>query len=273
MESYTDFAEVYDEFMDNTPYEEWCDRIVQIIEKYGISKPTAGADAEGKSEEEQALLSERNLVLDLGCGTGTLTEMMANAGYDMMGIDMSYDMLQIAMDKQAQSGHDIMYLCQDMRELELYCTVGTVICVCDSINYVLEEEEVIETFRRVNNYLYPKGLFIFDFNTDYKYAEVIGDTTIAENREDCSFIWDNFYDEENHINEYDLTIFVKEEEDADIFRRFQETHFQRGYNLREMLHFVKAAGLEFVAAIDADTDSEVTEVTQRILMVCREKGK
>ena len=291
-ESYTDFAEVYDEFMDNTPYEEWCSRLVQIIDKYGISKPVRAVsgthgmqemvqneaqetDQDGTevSEEEQALASERNLVLDLGCGTGTLTELMADAGYDMMGIDMSYDMLQIAMDKQAQSGHDILYLCQDMRELELYCTVGTVICICDSINYVLEEEEVIETFRRVNNYLFPKGLFIFDFNTDYKYAEVIGDTTIAENREDCSFIWDNFYDEESHINEYDLTIFVREDEEMDVFRRFQETHFQRGYNLQEMMHFVKAAGLEFVAAIDADTDDEVTEVTERVLMVCREKGK
>ncbi len=213
MESYTDFAEVYDEFMDATPYEEWCSRLVEIIKTYGISKPQQDIDKVGMSEEELALASERDLVLDLGCGTGTLTELMAEEGFDMMGIDLSYDMLQIAMDKSAESGHDIMYLCQDMRELELYCTVGTVICVCDSINYVLEDDEVIETFARVNNYLYPKGLFIFDFNTNYKYAEVIGDTTIAENREDCSFIWDNYYDEESHINEYDLTIFVRESEE------------------------------------------------------------
>ncbi len=273
MESYTDFAEVYDEFMDATPYEEWCKRLIQFIEKYGISHPVSEAEKAGMSEEELALLSERNLVLDLGCGTGTLTEMMAEAGFDMMGIDLSYDMLQIAMEKQAESEHDIMYLCQDMRELELYCTVGTVICVCDSINYVLEEEEVIETFARVNNYLYPKGLFIFDFNTTYKYAEVIGDTTIAENRENCSFIWDNYYDEESHMNEYDLTIFVKENEEAELFRRFQETHLQRGYDLQEMLHFAEEAGLEFVTAIDADTEGEVTDFTERVLMVCREKGK
>lgn len=272
-ESYTDFAEVYDEFMDNTPYEEWCERLINIIEEYGISKPVSEEELAALSEEEAALVSEKNLVLDLGCGTGTLTEMMADAGYDMMGIDMSYDMLQVAMDKQADSEHNIMYLCQDMRELELYCTVGTVICVCDSINYVLEDEEVIETFKRVNNYLFPKGLFIFDFNTDYKYAEVIGDTTIAENREDCSFIWENFYDKKSHINEYDLTIFVREEEDEDIFYRFRETHYQRGYKLQEMLHFVKKAGLEFVLAIDADTNGEVTEETERVLMICREKGK
>ena len=277
MESYTDFAAVYDEFMDATPYEEWCSRIIRLIEKYGISRPVRSPEASeaetSLSEAEQALMSERNLVLDLGCGTGTLTELLSEAGYDMMGIDMSAEMLQIAMEKRAESGHDIMYLCQDMRELELYCTVGTVICVCDSVNYVLEEEEVIETFRRINNYLFPKGLFVFDFNTDYKYSEVIGDTTIAENREDCSFIWDNFYDEESHINEYDLTIFVREDAEMDVFRRFQETHYQRGYNLQEMLHFVKEAGLEFVMAMDADTEAEVTGTTERVLMVCREKGK
>ena len=115
MESYRGFAGVYDEFMDATPYEEWCSRLVDIIKKYGVTKPASQMEAEGLGEEELALLSERNLVLDLGCGTGTLTEMMAEAGYDMMGIDMSYDMLQVAMDKRAESGHDIMYLCQDMR--------------------------------------------------------------------------------------------------------------------------------------------------------------
>ena len=274
MDSYTDFAEVYDEFMDATPYDAWCERLEKIIDTYGISKKRNVVDSTGLSSDELALADERNLVLDLGCGTGTLTELMAEAGYDMMGIDMSPDMLQIAMEKREESGHDIMYLCQDMRELELYCTVGTVICVCDSINYILEEEEVIESFKRVNNYLYPKGLFIFDFNTDYKYREVIGDATIAENREDCSFIWENFYDAESHINEYDLTFFVREsEEEETVFRRFQETHFQRGYDLQEMLRFIDEAGLEFVMALDGDTEEKVTEVSERILMVCREKGK
>lgn len=273
MESYTDFAEVYDEFMDTTPYEAWCERIERLIRTYGISKTAAETDTAAMTEEEPALVSERNLVLDLGCGTGTLTELLADAGYDVMGIDLSGEMLQIAMEKNAESEHDILYLCQDMRELELYCTVGTVVCVCDSINYVLEDEEVIETFGRINNYLYPKGIFIFDFNTNYKYREVIGDTTIAESREDCSFIWDNFYDAESHINEYDLTIFVKEDEEEELFRRFQETHYQRGYELEEMIWFAEKAGLEFVMALDADTEEEVTELTQRVLMVCREKGK
>ena len=271
MESYTDFAEVYDEFMDETPYEAWCERLIRLIEQYGITKPYSELETQGLSEEECALLSERNLILDLGCGTGTLTELFASLGYDMMGIDMSYDMIQIAMEKREESENDIMYLCQDMRELELYCTVGTILCICDSINYLLKTEEIVETLKRVNNYLYPKGLFIFDFNTDYKYREVIGNTTIAENRENCSFIWDNYYDAKSGINEYDLTIFVKEEED--LFRRFNEIHYQRGYSLAEMESIVKKAGLEFVCAIDSDNDGPVTATTERVLMVCREKGK
>lgn len=283
MESYTDFAEVYDEFMDETPYEAWCERIIRLINTYGVSKPyskgTHNAEVETDSKEEPkdlseealALLSERNLVLDLGCGTGTLTEMLAELGYDMMGIDLSYDMIQVAMEKREESGNDIMYLCQDMRELELYCTVGTIICICDSINYLLKPDEIVETLKRVNNYLFPKGLFIFDFNTDYKYREVIGNTTIAENREDCSFIWDNFYDAKTGINEYDLTIFVKEEDD--LFRRFNEVHYQRGYSLEEMENLVKKAGLELVCAMDSDNDGPVSDVTERVLMVCREKGK
>lgn len=103
------------------------------------------------------------------------------------------------------------------------------ISVCDSVNYILEEEELLQVFQLVNNYLYPGGVFIFDFNTAYKYREVIGNTTIAENREDCSFIWENYYDPEEEINEYDLTIFVQEEDD--VFRRFTETHLQRGYTV------------------------------------------
>jgi len=153
----------------------------------------------------------------------------------------------------------------------LYSTVGTVVSVCDSVNYLLEDEDVVETFRLVNNYLYPGGIFIFDFNTLYKYESVIGDATIAENRDDCSFIWDNYYHEEEHINEYDLTIFVKEE--RELFRKFTETHYQRGYTLKEMEGFVKQAGLELLLSLDADTHKKPNKTSERIYIIAREKGK
>ena len=233
-EIYTDFARVYDELMDNTPYEEWGNRLDELIRKYGVSAPERDA--------ENLLDSEKNLVVDLGCGTGTLAELLYEKGYDMIGVDASESMLNIAMDKKAESGSEILYLQQDMRELELYSTVGTVYSVCDSLNYILEEEELKTVFSLVNNYLFPGGIFIFDFNTDYKYREVIGNTTITENREDCSFIWENYYDPEEEINEYDLTIFVQEEEN--LFRRFTETHFQRGYTVEQMLRLVEEAGMK-----------------------------
>lgn len=304
MEAYTDFAEVYDTFMGDVPYEEWADFLASLIEAYGVSRPVrepgevqeleeapesreiqefeealeAGevqefeeVQEELEVTEEDALISERNLVLDLGCGTGTITELLYEKGYDMIGVDSSEEMLQIAMDKKFETQSDILYLCQDMRELDLYSTVGTVVSVCDSLNYLLMDEDVIETFRLVNNYLFPGGIFIFDFNTIYKYEEVIGDTTIAENREDCSFIWENFYSCEDHINEYDVTVFERQEDD--LYRKFMETHYQRGYSLDEMKAFLEKAGLTFVTAMDEKTHEDPTETSERIYVIAREHGK
>lgn len=260
MDAYQDFAYVYDEFMDNTPYEQWCGYLRETIEKYGVSKPSRDA--------QDLLESEKNLIVDLGCGTGTLTQMLYDAGYDMIGVDNSEEMLAVAIEKKEQSGSEILYLLQDMRELELFSTVGTVISVCDSVNYILEEEGLLDVFKLVNNYLYPGGLFIFDFNTVYKYEEVIGDTTIAENREDCSFIWENYYHEEEEINEYDLTVFVREENG--LFRRFRENHYQRGYRPETIRGLLEEAGLELVEMIDADTRKEITAESERIYVVARE---
>ena len=129
----------------------------------------------------------------------------------------------------------------------------------------------METFCLVNNYLDPDGLFLFDFNTVYKYQTVIGDSTIAENRDDCSFIWENYYDEESNIKEYDLTIFVRQEKE--MFRRFTETHFQKGYTLQTIKDLVERAGLRFVEAMDADTHGPVREESERIYVMAREQGK
>ena len=262
-EAYGDFSYVYDELMDATPYGEWCSLIADLIERYGVSKPDRS--------EKDVLLSERNLVVDLGCGTGTLTELLYEKGYDMIGVDNSESMLAVAMEKRQKSGSEILYLCQDMRELELYSTVGTVVSVCDSLNYILEEEELMNVFSLVNNYLFPGGIFIFDFNTQYKYREVIGNTTIAENREDCSFIWENFYDPEEEINEYDLTVFVREEDEC--FRRFTETHFQRGYTPEQMRQLVEQSGMEVLEMKDADTGEAVRAESERVYVVARERGK
>ena len=251
MDAYTSFASVYDTFMDNIPYEEWAEYLVDLLKEYGISD---------------------GLVLDLGCGTGNMTELLASADYDMIGVDNAEEMLEIAMEKREKSGHDILYLLQDMREFELYGTVKAIVSICDSINYITEEEDLLEVFRLANNYLDPKGIFIFDFNTVYKYREVLGNQTIAEDREDCSFIWDNYYYEDEQINEYELSLFIKEQ-DSDLYRKYQEMHYQKAYDLETIKGLVEESGLEYIMAYDAFTRNQPTGESERIYVIAREKGK
>ena len=292
MEAYTSFAYVYDTFMDNVPYGEWARHIREKLCEHGVTD---------------------GIVLDLGCGTGTMTERLAGYGYDMIGVDNSEEMLELAMEKKTESGYDILYLLQDMRGFELYGTVRAVVSVCDSVNYITEPDELEEVFRLVNNYLDPKGIFLFDFNTVHKYRDVIGDSTIAEDRGVCSFIWDNRYYEKEQINEYDLTLFIAEDfnpmenayvsertadsedallseegagdledtmfseeeggENGSLYRRYKETHYQRGYTLAEIQELLERAGLVFIEAYDADTKETPNDTSERICVIARENGK
>ncbi len=251
MEAYRSFAQVYDLFMDNVPYEEWSTYLIGLLKEHGV---------------------EDGLVLDLGCGTGKMTRLLEKAGYDMVGIDYSEEMLGIAREQQFEDADSsILYLLQDMRELELDGTVRAVVSICDSMNYILEDEELEQVFRAVNRYLDPKGMFIFDLNTLYKYRDLLGETTISENREEGSFIWDNYFDEEEMVNEYDLTLFIREKED--LYRKYEETHFQRAYTLERVKELLEKAGMEFVAAYDAFTKEPVKENSERIYVIARENGK
>lgn len=292
MEAYTSFAYVYDTFMDNVPYGEWARHIREKLCEHGVTD---------------------GIVLDLGCGTGTMTERLAGYGYDMIGVDNSEEMLELAMEKKTESGYDILYLLQDMRGFELYGTVRAVVSVCDSVNYITEPDELEEVFRLVNNYLDPKGIFLFDFNTVHKYRDVIGDSTITEDRGVCSFIWDNRYYEKEQINEYDLTLFIAEDfnpmenayvsertadsedallseegagdledtmfseeeggENGSLYRRYTETHYQRGYTLAEIQELLERAGLVFIEAYDADTKETPNDTSERICVIARENGK
>lgn len=247
MDAYTDFAAVYDKFMEETPYDEWCEVIVDKLKENGV---------------------DGGLACDLGCGTGEMTRRLRDKGFDMIGIDFSEEMLMQAKSKETTE--EILYLCQDMREFELYGTVKAIVSVCDCVNYILEESELLLVFKLVNNYLDPGGIFIFDFNTRHKYKDIIGECTIAENREDESFIWENFYSEEDDINEYDITFFVRE---GELFKRFTETHLQRGYTLEEMKKLIVKSGLNLVECFDADTKETPDSDSERIVIIAKECGK
>jgi SAM-dependent methyltransferase len=316
MQPYTGFASVYDIFMDNVPYDEWADYVQQLLKKNKIDK---------------------GLLLELGCGTGSMTRRLASKGFDMIGIDNSEEMLSIAREKSNQEVKsnqeiksnqevksnqeiksnqevnsnqevksnqevssnqevksnqevnstkkensaqeelspqddvdDILYLCQDMREFELYGTVAAVISVCDSMNYILSEEDLLQVFRLVNKYLDPNGLFIFDLDTQYDYEEILGDSTIAENREEGSFIWENTYYEDEMLNEINLTLFIPEE-DKSIYRKYEETHYRRAYPIDTITRLVEEAGMELVAIYDALTEKKPKKDCERVYIIAREK--
>lgn len=250
MASYESFARVYDDFMDNIPYDEWAGYVTSLLKEKGI---------------------EEGLLLDLGCGTGNITQRLARSGYDMIGVDNSAEMLEIAQEKNIEEGSQILYLLQDMREFELYGTVRAVISICDSMNYIIEYEDLTEVFRLVNNYLDPEGYFIFDMNTLYKYETILADNTIAEDRETMSFIWDNYFYEEERINEYNLNLFLQQEDGR--YRKFTETHYQKAYTIDEVKQAITDGGMECIAIYDAFTREAPREDSQRVYVIAREKGK
>ena len=243
-ECYFGFATVYDEFMDNVDYEGWTDFIVGLLGKYGITE---------------------GLGLDLGCGTGTMTEALSAAGFDMIGVDVSSDMLTEALAKREESGADILYLCQDMTAFELYGTVRFIVSVCDCLNYVLEEEDLAKVFSLVENYLDPGGLFIFDMHTRHYYQSAIGDGVIAENREDASFIWENSFYPSLDINEFLLTLFLQQENG--LFERSQEIHTQKAYSLGTVVKLLQAAGLTILEIHDGYSQREGGEDSDRVVFV------
>lgn len=250
MAMYEGFSRVYDLFMDEIPYEDWCRYLTGLLREHGI--------ADG-------------LVLELGCGTGTMTELLSGEGYDMTGIDSSYDMLQQAIEKRDRSGLPILYLCQDMREFELYGTMRAVVAVCDTMNYLTDEDDFIDTLKLVNNYLDPGGLFIFDLKTEHFYRDVLGDRTEAVNEDAASMIWENSYDPEEKINSYALTLYSEAENG--LYERNEEYHEQRAYSIPEVVNMAEKAGLRFEAAYTAFTHEDADEDAERVYIILTENGK
>lgn len=248
MNAYHAFALVYDRMMEEIPYEEWCNFVTDQLKKFGI---------------------EDGLMLELGCGTGTLTEMFDAKGFDMIGVVNSEEMLAEAVEKREQSGRSILYLNQDMREFELYGTVRAVISLCDTMNYLTEYDDLVNVCRLVNNYLDPNGIFLFDLKTDH-YFKSIGCQSFCDADEEVSFIWDNDYDKEKRINSYALTLFVQEEDNR--YERFDEYHEQRAFSIDEVRCAIEESGMIFLAAIDKN-GAPATKDTDRVYIIAREKGK
>lgn len=244
---YEGFANVYDHMMNHIPYEEWFERLKSYLAEHGITSGT---------------------ICELGCGTGVMTELFAGAGFQMIGVDQSADMLAIATTKKMKTGSDILYVEQNMENLELAEPVDAIISVCDSINYLLQEEALSAVFERVHKYLKPGGYLIFDMKTAYCYRNIIGNQTWVEQDEEVSYIWENYYYEDSDINEYMLTIFRKQQDSA-LYERIEEAHYQKAYTIPALKILLNQNGLEVVDCFDETMQEKPTENSERVYIVAK----
>ncbi len=237
---YGGFASVYDAFMDDIPYDMWFAYLKKALEENGV--------AEG-------------IVVDLACGTGEMTWRLEQAGYDMIGVDLSPDMLQIAREK---CGSDVLFLCQDMQELDLYGSAAAMVCICDGMNYLCSVESLEKAFGRVSLFLDAGGIFIFDMKTEYFYREVLGNRTFTDNREDISYIWENEYHGSERVNEYLLTVYELVDRERDLFVRTDELHRQKAYPPEEVIGCLERQGFSDVRVYEAFTENAPGQTASRI---------
>jgi len=245
MATYGGFAYLYDALMANAPYQEWAAYIDKVLTQYL-----------GQNRES-------HIVLDLACGTGNITLPLAKMGYDMIGVDISPDMLAQAQAKAADDSQKILFLSQDMRELDLYGTVDAAICVCDGINYILNEAELEEIFKRIRMFLNPGGVFIFDMNTEYKFKEVLGDKSFAAKTKTAEYEWDNYYHADTGINEYRVT-FV-----TGVGEPFIEVHHQRAYPADIICSLLQKSGFHTIDVRDGYSDSLPGDECIRAVFIAR----
>ncbi len=224
---YRDFAYLYDTLMKNVNYKKWTNQIEEIFYRHG-KRP--------------------NTIVDLACGTGGVTNILASRGYQITGIDISEDMLFVAREKARKSGLRVSYVCQDMTELTLHRPVDAILCMCDGFNYILDEGKLRSTLKRISSYLNPGGILVFDISSYYKLSSVLGNKTMADNNEEISLIWLNNFDKESRILEMNLTFF---ENINGMYKRSDETHLQRAYYTEEIISILKECGYADITAYSA----------------------
>ena len=245
MNSYSDFAYIYDRLMiDDVNYEKWADYIENLFDMHGVNP---------------------SLVCDLACGTGNITIPLAKRGYDMTGVDISEDMLNLAREKS--QGLDILYLCQSISRLDLYGTMDAFLCMIDGVNYVISPKLLINAFSRMRTcFMNPDAVFIFDISTRHKLKSIIGNNTFIHSDRDVFYSWQNRYIESKNISDMLLTFFVR---DNGRYRRFEERHIQRAYTESELRFILKKAGFSKIDTYHELTFEPPRPDSERIVFVCR----
>ncbi len=240
MSSYQDFAALYDILTFDVDYAKMAGFIQKHLSAQGI---------------------KTGMVLDLACGTGTLTLALARMGYEMLGADLSEDMLSVA--RQKEGAEEILFLNQPMDDFELYGTVDAIVCVLDSINYLTEPGALEKTLALCANYLNPGGVLIFDVNASYKFREVLGQNTYSYETDDIFYCWDNSFDEESGLCDLYLSFFCQTK--SGLYERMDEMHTQRLYEDEQITKAISDSGLTLVARYDNYEEKAPDEKTERIV--------
>lgn len=245
MSSYYTFARYYDVLTQNIDYNQIAEYYFNLLCQHDVKE---------------------GILLDLACGTGTLCELLHDKGFEVIGVDNSYDMLNVATQKRAVSGKDILYLCQDMHKLDLYGTIEACICSLDSINHIIDEKVVQTVFDKVSLFLVAGGIFIFDVNTCFKHENVLSKQTFVYDCDEVYCVWQNSACHDMQID-ITLDIFANEEEDS--FFRYQEEFSERAYTELELSNFIKNAGFEVLQQYDDFSTKKITPESHRITYVLR----
>lgn len=246
---YDILAPIYDKINAELDYSAWAD----FIERVALENMTAKPE----------------LVLDLGCGTGKMTLELARRGYDMTGVDISPEMLDIARTEGERLGvaDKMLWLCQDMREFELYGTVDLAVSCLDSINHLTTKKDLDTTLSLVHNYLIPDGIFVFDINGKGKFKYTYLDHTYVMEEGDSVCIWQNDYNEKTHLCDFYITLF-KEEADGR-YSRYDDVERERMYTLKEIRSALTKAGFELLGVYSDFEMNEATDEDDRIYLVAR----
>lgn len=248
MGGYGFFSNVYDALTENVNYSARADYIADLLAENGI---TGG------------------ILLDLACGTGTLSIEMAKKGFEVIGVDASSDMLSAAMNNAYRSEEDVLFLCQPMQQLDLYGTINAAICTLDSINHLTAPEDVQATFDKVSLFTEPGGIFIFDINTVYKHREILGNNTFVYDLDEVYCVWQNTLDPATDTVQIDLDIFEMLEDGA--YERSQESFCERAYSVDILKAMLTAAGFETLAVYNELTKNEPKEDSERLFIIARKK--
>ncbi len=251
MAGYRDFAFFYDLLMKNADYESRFGYIIGLLAENGIGE---------------------GILLDMACGTGTLSKMFAQKGFDVVGIDASEEMLSRAQEKKLEESFDALFLCQKMEELDMFGTVDAAVCTLDSLNHVTEKEKIREIFRRVALFMNDNGLFIFDVNTLYKHRRVLENNAFVFDTENVFCVWQNTLLEDNETTQINLDIFEGDEEEEDVYIRYSEEFFERGYELDFLKKTLENYRFEVVGIYDDMTKEPVREDSERAVFVCKKHG-